>query len=131
MVSQLARLSVAVLLFRDDEDHESTRASSRSAATSALAASAGAAADHLRLLLLLGHVEVDDLLPRGEAGGRRHLPDLLLLGRHDALERRVAQLVDAALDRQQRGQRQRDPLEPAALELALHAHRRPAARRLP
>ena len=57
-------------------------------------------------------------------GRRRDLAHFLLLGRHDALERRVAQLVDPALDRQQRRQRQRHPLEPAALELALHAQAR-------
>ena len=131
-VSQLARLSCAVPLFRDDENHEhrllapqNTRASSRSTRTSSLAASAGDAGDHPRLLRLLGEVEADDLLAGGDrpAGGSTPA-DLLLLRRHDALERGVAQLVDAALDGQQRRQRHRHPLEPAALELALHAQRR-------
>ena len=58
---------------------------------------------------------------RRQRHGHRRGLHLFLLRRHDALERRVAELVDAALNREHGRQRHRDPLEPAALELALHA----------
>ena len=65
---------------------------------------------------------------RDATGGRRRdVANLLLLGRHDALQRGVAQLVDAALDGQQRRQRHRDVLEPAAFELALRRAGVPSA----
>src|SRR6185369_12162732 len=49
--------------------------------------------------------------------------DLFLLGRHDALERRVAELVNAALNGDERRHRQTNPLKPSSFELALHAER--------
>ena len=77
----------------------------------------------MRLLRLFRRVQREDPALRRRGGGRRQrrFSDLLLLRRHDAFERRVAQLIDAALNRQHRGQRHLDPLKPAALELAFHA----------
>ena len=51
----------------------------------------------------------------------RDAAHLLGLGALDAHQRCVAQLVAAGLDGEHGGQRQLDVLEPAALELALHA----------
>src|SRR5690349_2492283 len=80
----------------------------------------GRAGQLARLFALFGDVEVDDLEPRaGAARGGAHRPDLLLFRRHDALERGVAELIDAALDGEHRRQRHGDPLEPAAFQLTL------------
>ena len=62
-------------------------------------------ADHLRLLAASRQRQRHDSLRRRQSGRHRYLADLFLLRGHDALERRVAQLVDAALDRQERRQR--------------------------
>ena len=104
-------VQLAVSLFRDDQDHgcQMTRASSRRRRTSSLAAARRRAVDHLGLLALLRRIQRGDLLLRRGQRGGLDAADLFLLGRHDALERRVAQLVDAALNRQQRRQRHAPP----------------------
>ena len=99
-----------------------TRASSLRRRTSSFAASAGAPAIIWVFLLFSGAYSAAIFCfgAAGEAASTR--ADLFLLGRHDALERRVAKLIDAALNRQQRRQRHAPPTEtsrpraPASLE---------------
>ena len=79
---------------------------------------------HLRLLGLLRQVDLLDSLmrrPIDKLRRRRHFLYLFLLRRHDAFQRRVANLANARLDRQQGRQRHLVPLIPTTLELSLHA----------
>ena len=113
-------IELAVFLFRDHENHR-TLASSRSRLTSSFAASAGEPPIITVCLDFCGAYNAT-IFCRATSGGRAgHLGDLFLLRRHDAFERGIAQRVDAALDGQQRRQRHRQVLEPAAFELALDA----------
>ena len=117
-------MQLAALLLGDDEDHSNHPRFVLSSfwTEPSFAASARRPGDQLRLLGLARNVEA------GHAGARRwkrcgrDLANLLLLRRHDALQRGVAQLIDAALNSEQCRQRHLHPLEPAPLQLALHAH---------
>ena len=113
----------AVALLGNDQYHRA-RASSRSRRTRSLAASAGEPAIISVCLLRVGRAKATISCDGGSPPAAATLPDLFLLGRHDAFQRGVAKLVDAALDGQQRRQRHADPLKPAAFELAFHAQRR-------
>src|SRR5947209_4240783 len=84
-----------------------------------------AVAEELRLLLFEREVDALDALElaRARERFRRRLDftNLFLLRRHDALQRRVANLADAGLDREHARSLHRVPLVPSALKLPLDA----------
>ena len=84
------------------------------------------AIENLRLLRASAECTSSHSDRAGAAPPSRRVDDanLLGLGLLDAHQRRVAQLVDAALNREHGGERHLDVLEPAVLEFALHADAR-------
>src|ERR1700749_1234305 len=84
-----------------------------------------AVAEELRLFLFEREVNSRHALKFARARERvcrwLDFANLLLLRRHDAFERSVANLADARLNREQAGRLHRVPLVPTALKLALDA----------
>jgi hypothetical protein len=100
-IASSSRDSTALSLLRDNEDHQITLASSRRRLTG-YAASAERTGNHLRLLGLLGNVYAKDPLGPGRTAAGATFRISFFFAASDAFERRVAKLIDPALNRQKR-----------------------------
>ncbi len=129
------RLALAMLEDRPHSAHHSTLASARSSSTSCDAVVATSPSRILAPVPARGkstaRISTREPggagLPFGQAElGARQARDLLALRLHDALERRVARMVDAGLHLEHRRQPQAEDLVLARFHLA-HDARRPAA----